>query len=921
MRLPGFLCGVNRFILNWSGLRGLAALLLITLRAAAQETPPLRHFVPAEYGGQNQNWSLGQDSTSGYMYFGNNAGVLCFDGVTWQQWHMPEKQTVRAVAIGPHGEVFCGAFADFGYWLPDPQHGQPVYHSLSKGLKADNIDREEIWNIVVCRDYVLFQSFSTLYKYDYQTVTVLSPPGAIMFATQLGQRVLLPVIGLGVYELLPDNTFRFVDGTQALGDRIVQFLVPGEGDALWIGTAEDGIFVSENGRCTAWNHPLNGILRGKQLNRALQLSSGGWVFGTILDGVYFLDPKNQRVQHLHRGNGLQNNTILAILEDKAGDLWLGLDKGLDHVQLNSALTYFLDPNGLLGTVYTAAWHQGRLYVGSNQGVFVQTPNGFQLLNGTQGQVWQLEVFGDALLCGHNSGTFQIENGLARRISPITGGWHTLRAPGRSDLLLQASYTGLLLFRSKGNAWVFDRRIGGFAAPLRRLAFDKSGNLWGVHPNRGLYRLRINDNLNEVREFKLFTKADGLPGDYGLDLSSVGDSLILSTAYGAFRLNAKDGAAVFEALGDKRSRQKYIAVRAGEHYLCDSSGLYYFVRGKRVQQFDIQLVPQYEQVLALQDGIDLFCLEDGYALFRREYADRALERQLYRVQIRNINSMEGGAWLPVDGLKIPWQHRNLRVWVAAPVYAHAPRFKWALEGPVSFSGVWERAAFRDFNNLPPGTYSLNIWVDSLAEPEVWRFQILPPWYRSWWAVCLYVMLLLAVFWATEWYNRRRLKQQRAHLEAEKREALENQKLHAEREILVLEVENKNRELSNAAFNLIRKNEVLQSLREELRQADASNLPKLVRRIDAHLEGEHDWEIFEASFNRVHDEFFKRLMQDYPELTPGDLRLAAFLKMNLASKEIAPLLNISVRGVENKRYRLRRKLGLPEEANLTEFLMSF
>jgi DNA-binding CsgD family transcriptional regulator len=146
---------------------------------------------------------------------------------------------------------------------------------------------------------------------------------------------------------------------------------------------------------------------------------------------------------------------------------------------------------------------------------------------------------------------------------------------------------------------------------------------------------------------------------------------------------------------------------------------------------------------------------------------------------------------------------------------------------------------------------------------------------------------------------------------------------EREILLLEVENKNRELSNAAFNLIRKNEALQSLKDNL--LDTKNEPrafsKLVREIDAHLEGDHDWEIFEASFNRVHDEFFKRLMQDYPELTPGDLRLAAYLKMNLSSKEIAPLLNISIRGIENKRYRLRKKLGLPEEANLTEFIMAF
>ncbi|MCB0587314.1 MAG: hypothetical protein KDD06_18595 [Phaeodactylibacter sp.] len=97
--------------------------------------------------------------------------------------------------------------------------------------------------------------------------------------------------------------------------------------------------------------------------------------------------------------------------------------------------------------------------------------------------------------------------------------------------------------------------------------------------------------------------------------------------------------------------------------------------------------------------------------------------------------------------------------------------------------------------------------------------------------------------------------------------------------------------------------------------------MIRQIDSHLSSEEDWEVFESNFNQVHDQFFKRLKEAYPDLTPGDLRLAAYLKMNLTSKDISPLLNISLRGVENKRYRLRRKMNLGPEENLTEFLMQF
>jgi hypothetical protein len=192
-----------------------------------------------------------------------------------------------------------------------------------------------------------------------------------------------------------------------------------------------------------------------------------------------------------------------------------------------------------------------------------------------------------------------------------------------------------------------------------------------------------------------------------------------------------------------------------------------------------------------------------------------------------------------------------------------------------------------------------------------------------AYTIYALLAILLLIGFEKFNRNRLDKQRKQLEAEKERELARQRTETEREILLLEVDNKNRELSNAAFNLIRKNEAMQSLKDELLSSakNTKALDKIIRHIDEHLEGDHDWEIFEASFNRVHDDFIKRLLLQFPELTPGDLRLAAYLKMNLASKEIAPLFNISVRGVENKRYRLRKKIGLSEEDNLTEFILKY
>jgi FixJ family two-component response regulator len=93
------------------------------------------------------------------------------------------------------------------------------------------------------------------------------------------------------------------------------------------------------------------------------------------------------------------------------------------------------------------------------------------------------------------------------------------------------------------------------------------------------------------------------------------------------------------------------------------------------------------------------------------------------------------------------------------------------------------------------------------------------------------------------------------------------------------------------------------------------------VDRNITNEDDWKAFESNFEQAHEEFLKRIKKEYPNLTPSDLKLCAYIRMNLSSKKIAPLLGISMRGVENHRYRLRKKMELERDVNLTAFIMEF
>src|SRR5690606_5056682 len=122
------------------------------------------------------------------------------------------------------------------------------------------------------------------------------------------------------------------------------------------------------------------------------------------------------------------------------------------------------------------------------------------------------------------------------------------------------------------------------------------------------------------------------------------------------------------------------------------------------------------------------------------------------------------------------------------------------------------------------------------------------------------------------------------------------------------------------NLIKKNEFLTSIKDKLKGSKESmEVRSVIKTIDKDISEEDNWNFFKEAFNNADKDFFKKIKSKHPELTSNDLKLCAYLRLNLSSKEIAPLLNISVKSVEIKRYRLRKKMDLPREVNLSDYIL--
>ncbi|MEJ6792238.1 MAG: LuxR C-terminal-related transcriptional regulator [Lacinutrix sp.] len=153
-------------------------------------------------------------------------------------------------------------------------------------------------------------------------------------------------------------------------------------------------------------------------------------------------------------------------------------------------------------------------------------------------------------------------------------------------------------------------------------------------------------------------------------------------------------------------------------------------------------------------------------------------------------------------------------------------------------------------------------------------------------------------------------------------LENkqQQMHFENLKLQQDIDSKSRELAISTMSMIKKNEFLNTIKSELNNKDANlNIKSVIRIIDKNINNTDDWKFFQEAFNNADKDFLKKLKAEHSILTPNDLKLCAYLRLNLSSKEIAPLLNISARSVEVKRYRLRKKMNLPHKTSLANYII--
>jgi len=521
----------------------------------------------------------------------------------------------------------------------------------------------------------------------------------------------------------------------------------------------------------------------------------------------------------------------------------------------------------------------------------------------------------------------------------------------------------------GDTWKFSHFIkGNFSESSPMFEEDDDETIWFSHWLKGMFRLTLNTKKDSVVSVKLYNKR-GFPGNQNNTVFRVNNKLIFSSERGFFLFNPNKDR--MESYTNWNGLFSSIPSHMRIHQ--STNGDIWFVSGSfiglakkasanayimdsltyRILQPKISI--GFEHFNFIDKNRLLLSTEDGYSWI--DTRQQSALRKTFKVFLDKIIVTNHAGKLLTENAalvkRFPQNQNSLRFELVAPEFRNEGlvQYKFMLE---NFDKNWTESSpnnSKEYTRLPKGHYTFKVKAKDFLEPKEavysYSFEILPAWYESKLALIFYfiffVLILMRIFIFVKFQSKKgalemeklkeiELNEQKKHFETEtserKREIkeLKNQQLQ-------YELRHKSHELASSTMNLIRKNEMLLEMMESISKASndiksnadsnviLSRLSKLERSIKENIGNDNHWRKFEENFDLVYENYLKRLGEMFPELNTSDKNLCAYLKMDLSSKDIAPLLNMSIRSVETNRYRLRKKLNLDRDVNLSEFLQRF